>query len=224
MRINTFFSVMLCLVRAVHKFECRLVINWSLNKWWPVDRDICNDRDQRLKQGLYASPYTRNPAHAVMFRSVLVSRAQYGYSRWHRGPAPLCTWNTGMTSGWCLVALCRWASCGRSPPWCSRQTLSCAQVYRPYTQTVTLEVCARPEQPVARGQRVARYSELRGPQRHLKCDVISPFPWRSRDRTLKKFWKPLSCLFTEANIPLIGCVVKYFKITTPQSVLWTHFL
>ena len=108
-----------------------------------------------------------------------------GYSRLYRGQALLCTWSTGMTSGWCLVALFQWADCGRSLPWCSRQSLSCALVYRPYTQTGTLEICARAAQLVARGPRVARYSVLRGPQRHLKYDVISPFPWQ----TMKKFWK-----------------------------------
>ena len=132
------------------------------------------------------------------------------YSRWYRGQAPLCTWSTGMTSGWCLVALFQWAACGRFPPWCSRQILSCALAFRPYTQTVTLEVCTRAAQLVARGQHVTRYSVLRGPQRHLKCDVISPFPWQSRDRTLKKFWKLITCLFTQANDTLLRSVVKMF--------------
>ena len=35
MRVNLFFSVVLCLLRYVHKFEFRLVIQQSYIKWRP---------------------------------------------------------------------------------------------------------------------------------------------------------------------------------------------
>ena len=62
-------------------------------------------------------------------------------------------------------------------------------------------VQTRPDQPVARGQHVASDTVLCCPRRDFKWEnVVWHFPWKSRDRMQKKFWKPTSCLFTE--IPL----------------------
>jgi len=37
------FSVVFCMVRAVHKFDFRLVINETYNKWRQVDSSSCGD-------------------------------------------------------------------------------------------------------------------------------------------------------------------------------------
>jgi len=39
------FSVVSCVIRDVHKFDFRLVINEALNKWRPVERRAPSDRN-----------------------------------------------------------------------------------------------------------------------------------------------------------------------------------
>jgi len=43
---------MLCIVIPVHKFDFRLVINETLNKWRPMGSS-CRTRDSCFWQGLY---------------------------------------------------------------------------------------------------------------------------------------------------------------------------
>lgn len=58
-------------------------------------------------------------------------------SRWWRGQAPLCTWSTCRSTGWCPAALYRSAACVRSVPWCNRRTVPSALESRPYRRTAT---------------------------------------------------------------------------------------
>jgi len=43
--ITQVFPVVVCVVRAVHKFELRLVVNQTPDKWQPMERMPCSDRD-----------------------------------------------------------------------------------------------------------------------------------------------------------------------------------
>lgn len=45
--------VELCLVRTVHVCAFRLVINWTPNRWLPLDSSKCSDRDLYLWPDLY---------------------------------------------------------------------------------------------------------------------------------------------------------------------------
>jgi hypothetical protein len=47
---------MFYVVRAVHKFDFKLVINETPNKWWPAERRSCSDRDSCFWQDLYITP------------------------------------------------------------------------------------------------------------------------------------------------------------------------
>jgi hypothetical protein len=54
--IIQFFSVVFRVVRAMHKFDSRLVINETPNKWRPVERRSCNNRDSCFWQAVYVFP------------------------------------------------------------------------------------------------------------------------------------------------------------------------
>jgi hypothetical protein len=50
--IQFFFSVVLWVVKAVHTFAFRLVINETTNKWWPAERRSSSDGDSCFSQDL----------------------------------------------------------------------------------------------------------------------------------------------------------------------------
>jgi len=50
-----FFYVVLCVIRAVHKSDLRLVTNETPNKWRPVERTPCSDTDSCFWQDLYVT-------------------------------------------------------------------------------------------------------------------------------------------------------------------------
>ena len=52
------FSIVFCVVTAVHKFDFRLVINEAPNKWRPVDTRSYNYKDSCFDQDLYIFPTT----------------------------------------------------------------------------------------------------------------------------------------------------------------------
>ena len=49
------FYVVLCVTRAVHKSDLRLVTNETPNKWRPVERTSCSDIDSCFWQDLYVT-------------------------------------------------------------------------------------------------------------------------------------------------------------------------
>jgi hypothetical protein len=55
-RDNTVTFCSVCVVRAVHTLDFRLVTNETSNKWRPVERS-CNDRDSCFLQDLYIFPH-----------------------------------------------------------------------------------------------------------------------------------------------------------------------
>jgi hypothetical protein len=71
-KVIQLFSVVFYVVRAVHEFDCRLVIKETPNKWRPVERRSCSDRDSCFGQDLCFPP-TIIAGVAVMFRSFIVS-------------------------------------------------------------------------------------------------------------------------------------------------------
>ena len=81
-------------------------------------------------------------------------------------------------------------------------------------------VQTRPDQPVARGQHVASDTVLCCPRRDFKWEnVVWHFPWQSRDRMQKKFWKPTSCSFMETYITLLNGFVKMCYSDNPAQVV-----
>jgi hypothetical protein len=52
-KIILLFSVVFCLVGTVHKFDCRLVANWSPDRWHPVGSDSRSEQDWGFSQELY---------------------------------------------------------------------------------------------------------------------------------------------------------------------------
>jgi hypothetical protein len=73
------FSVVLCVVKVVHKFDFRLVIKGTSNKWRPVGRRPVSDRDSVLWHDLYVCPRLssqalRDPTHAVQVNCILLSK------------------------------------------------------------------------------------------------------------------------------------------------------
>jgi len=57
-REREYFSVLMLYIDiAVHKFDCRLLINGIHNKW-RVDRRPCNDRDDVFGRGYVPPPPT----------------------------------------------------------------------------------------------------------------------------------------------------------------------
>jgi hypothetical protein len=76
------FSVLFCVVRVVHKLDFGLVINETPNKWRPVERRSCSDRDSCLWYDLYvcqrpSSRGLRDSTDAVQVNSILWSKGQY---------------------------------------------------------------------------------------------------------------------------------------------------
>jgi hypothetical protein len=73
------FSAVFYVVRAVHKFEFRLVINETPSKWRPVEIRSCSDRDLCFWRDVYifsgpSSRILRDSTHAVQVSCILLSK------------------------------------------------------------------------------------------------------------------------------------------------------
>ena len=80
--ITQFFPVVICVVRTVHKFEFRIVINQTPNKWRPVERMSCSNRDSYFWHDLciclrQCSWVFRDYSHDVQVGWILLSKRQY---------------------------------------------------------------------------------------------------------------------------------------------------
>ena len=78
------FTSVFHVVRAVHTFDFRLVINETTNKWWPVDRKPCCHSDSYSWQDLYVFPrpsvqVLRDCTHAVQVKCFLLGNRHYIY-------------------------------------------------------------------------------------------------------------------------------------------------
>jgi hypothetical protein len=101
-------SVVFDLVTAVHKFDFRLVINKTRNKWRPVEGRPCSDSDSRFWQYLYAlRPNTdfrrgclRDSTHAEIFHGTPSMFLSWQHTQWGGGincwsnPPPHCLLGT----------------------------------------------------------------------------------------------------------------------------------
>jgi hypothetical protein len=69
-------------VRAAHKSDFRLAINTTPNKWWPVERRSCNDRESCFWQDLcvclrQSTWVLKDSTHAVEVNWILLSKRHY---------------------------------------------------------------------------------------------------------------------------------------------------
>jgi hypothetical protein len=69
-------------VTAAHTFGFRSAVNEKPNKWWPVDRWSCSDRDACFWQDLYPptqplSRVFRDCTHTVQVKHILLGKGQY---------------------------------------------------------------------------------------------------------------------------------------------------
>lgn len=72
--------------------------------------------------------------------------------------------------------------------------------------------CTTPTQSTVYRQHATHGTVLCYPHRRLKWEkAFTPFPWKSWDRTQKKFCKIMSCLFTETYTTLLNHSVKMCK-------------
>lgn len=75
------FSVVLYLVRSVHKFFSRLVLSWTPNTWQPVESDSCSEGVMFLTGQICflhrVSLEIRQPTQTVKVKAVLISQKQY---------------------------------------------------------------------------------------------------------------------------------------------------
>jgi hypothetical protein len=70
------FSAVFCVVRAVHKFDFRLVTKETPNKWRKMQKRPCSDTDSCFWQDLYIFPrpssgVLRDSTHAVQVNAFL---------------------------------------------------------------------------------------------------------------------------------------------------------
>jgi len=73
------FFVVLCVIRAVHKFDFKLVTNETPNKWRPVGKMSCSARVLCFWQDLCVFPrpssrMIRDSTHAVQVNRILLSK------------------------------------------------------------------------------------------------------------------------------------------------------
>ena len=118
------------------------------------------------------------------------------------------------STSWCNIIVL-WQ---RDNPWheYDRHNFSC--VWHCYHQSwkhlhSALTICyTTPTQPTAYRQHVAHGTVLLYTQRCLKWEKdFKPFPWKSWDRTQKKFWKIMSCSFMETYTNFLINSVKMCK-------------